>query len=211
MSVRPCNRSTRATAHNEWRLRGALLLTAFLAAPLVHALGNDRDKPMDVTADYSKINQGKDKKPGTTYLRGNVRVVQGTMKANAAEATIHQKANGDVQRIVMTGKQAHVEQRQDGGGLMTADADQIDFDNDTSVAVLTGNVTVVQAGRGEFHGEKMTYNTNTGEMESGDVGGGSRTHIIMQPTRAKPAGEGKAKDDAQPAGAKPVENQDTPR
>jgi lipopolysaccharide export system protein LptA len=164
-----------------------------------------------VTADYSKINQGKDKKPGTTYLRGNVRVVQGTMKANAAEATIHQKANGDVQRIVMTGKQAHVEQRQDGGGLMTADADQIDFDNDTSVAVLTGNVTVVQAGRGEFHGEKMTYNTNTGEMESGDVGGGSRTHIIMQPTRAKPAGEGKAKDDAQPAGAKPVENQDTPR
>jgi lipopolysaccharide export system protein LptA len=211
MSVRPCNRSTRATAHNEWRLRGALLLTAFLAAPLVHALGNDRDKPMDVTADYSKINQGKDKKPGTTYLRGNVRVVQGSMKANAAEATIHQKANGDVQRIVMTGKQAHVEQRQDGGGLMTADADQIDFDNDTSVAVLTGNVTVVQAGRGEFHGEKMTYNTNTGEMESGDVGGGSRTHIIMQPTRAKPAGEGKAKDDAQPAGAKPVENQDTPR
>jgi lipopolysaccharide export system protein LptA len=211
MSVRPCNRSTRATAHNEWRLRGALLLTAFLAAPLVHALGNDRDKPMDVTADYSKINQGKDKQPGTTYLRGNVRVVQGSMKANAAEATIHQKANGDVQRIVMTGKQAHVEQRQDGGGLMTADADQIDFDNDTSVAVLTGNVTVVQAGRGEFHGEKMTYNTNTGEMESGDVGGGSRTHIIMQPTRAKPAGEGKAKDDAQPAGAKPVENQDTPR
>jgi lipopolysaccharide export system protein LptA len=183
------------------RLRCALLLLAVLAAPLAHALGNDRDKPMDVTADYSKINQGKDKKPGTTYLRGNVRVVQGTMKANAAEATIHQKANGDVQRIVMTGKQAHVEQKQDGGGMMTADADRIDFDNDTSIAVLTGDVKVVQAGRGEFHGEKMTYNTNTGDMESGDVNGGSRTHIIMQPT-AKPAGGGKAKDEAKPADAK---------
>jgi len=199
MSARPCNPSTRATARNERRLRGAVLLIAFLAAPLAHALGNDREKPMDVTADYSKINQGKDKKPGTTYLRGNVRVVQGTMKANAAEATIHQKANGDVQRVVMIGKQAHVEQQQDGGGTMTADADQIDFDNNTSIAVLTGNVTVVQAGRGEFHGEKMTYNTNTGEMESGEVGGSSRTHIIMQPT-AKPAG--KAKDEAKPADAK---------
>jgi len=193
MSARPCNPSTRAMARNERCLHGAVLLIAFLAAPLAHALGNDREKPMDVTADYSKINQGKDKQPGTTYLRGNVRVVQGTMKANAAEATIHQKANGDVQRVVMTGKQAHVEQRQEGGGLMTADADQIDFNNDTSVAVLTGNVKVVQAGRGEFHGEKMTYNTNTGEMESGDTNAGSRVHIIMQP-KAKAAGDGKASD-----------------
>ncbi|WP_395683427.1 lipopolysaccharide transport periplasmic protein LptA [Dokdonella sp.] len=183
----------RAMARSERRLRCAALLLACLAAPAAHALGNDRDKPMDVTADYSKINQGKDKQPGTTYLRGNVRVVQGTMKANAAEATIHQKANGDVQRVVMTGKQAHVEQRQEGGGLMTADADQIDFNNDTSVAVLTGNVKVVQAGRGEFHGEKMTYNTNTGEMESGDTNAGSRVHIIMQP-KAKAAGDGKASD-----------------
>lgn len=201
MSARPCNPSTRATARNERRLRCTLLALAFLAAPLAHALGNDREKPMDVTADYSKINQGKDKKPGTTYLRGNVRVVQGTMKANAAEATIHQKANGDVQRVVMIGKQAHVEQQQDGGGTMTADADQIDFDNDTSIAVLTGNVKVVQAARGEFHGEKMTYNTNTGEMESGDMNASSRVHIIMQPT-AKPAGDGKPKDAAKPADAK---------
>ena len=197
MSARPCNRSMRAT-RTDRRLRCALLLLAVLAAPLAHALGNDRDKPMDVTADYSKINQGKDKKPGTTYLRGNVRVVQGTMKANAAEATIHQKANGDVQRIVMTGKQAHVEQKQDGGGMMTADADRIDFDNDTSIAVLTGDVKVVQAGRGEFHGEKMTYNTNTGEMESGDTNASSRVHIIMQP-KAKAAGEDTSKDEAKPA------------
>lgn len=197
MSARPCNRGTRATTRNDTPLRlllGALL--ACVAMPAAHALGSDRDKPMDVTADYSKINQGKDKQPGTTYLRGNVRVVQGTMKASAAEATIHQKSNGDVLRVVMTGKQAHVEQQQDGGGTMTADADQIDFNNETSVAVLTGNVKVVQAGRGEFRGEKMTYNTNTGEMESGDASGGSRAHIILQP-KAKPSGE------AQPAAAKP--------
>ncbi|MBA8888326.1 lipopolysaccharide export system protein LptA [Dokdonella fugitiva] len=197
MSARPCNRGTRATARNDRALRLLAALLACAAVPAAHALSSDREKPMDVTADYSKINQGKDKQPGTTYLRGNVRVVQGTMKANAAEATIHQKSNGDVLRVVMNGKQAHVEQQQDGGGTMTADADQIDFNNETSIAVLTGDVKVVQAGRGEFHGEKMTYNTNTGEMESGDTSGNSRAHIILQP-KAKPAGE------AKPAASKPA-------
>ena len=189
MSVRPCNRGTRAKARTERALRVAIALLAAAVVPAAHALSSDRDKPMDVTADYSKINQGKDKQPGTTYLRGNVRVVQGTMKASAAEATIHQKSNGDVLRVVMKGKQAHVEQQQDGGGTMTADADQIDFDNQTSIAVLTGNVKVVQSGRGEFHGEKMTYNTNTGEMESGDASPSSRVHMVMQPKsqQAKPA------------------------
>ncbi|HEY6940390.1 lipopolysaccharide transport periplasmic protein LptA [Dokdonella sp.] len=203
MSARPCNRGTRATARIDRPLRIFAALLACLAVPAAHALGSDRDKPMDITADYSKINQGKDKQPGTTYLRGNVRVVQGTMKATAAEATIHQKSNGDVLRVVLTGKQAHVEQQQDGGGTMTADADQIDFNNDTSVAVLTGNVKVVQAGRGEFRGEKMTYNTNTGEMESGDASGGSRAHIILQPKAKSP--EAAKPEDAQPA-AKPADD-----
>ena len=203
MSARPCNRGTRATARNDRALRFLATLLACAAVPAAHALSSDREKPMDVTADYSKINQGKDKQPGTTYLRGNVRVVQGTMKANAAEATIHQKSNGDVLRVVMNGKQAHVEQQQDGGGTMTADADQIDFNNETSIAVLTGDVKVVQAGRGEFHGEKMTYNTNTGEMQSGDNSPESRVHMIIEP-KAKPAAPADKPADAKPAASKPA-------
>lgn len=207
MSARPCNPGTRAKARTDRMLRALAVLLACAVVPAAHALSNDREKPMDVTADYSKINQGKDKQPGTTYLRGNVRVVQGTMKANAAEATIHQKSNGDVLRVVMNGKQAHVEQQQDGGGTMTADADQIDFNNETSIAVLTGNVKVVQAGRGEFHGEKMTYNTNSGEMESGDASGSSRSHIILQP-KAKSSGEAKP---AEKPEQKPADDKGAPR
>ena len=184
MSVRPCKPNTRAR-HIDGRI--AFALTGLFAASAAFALGTDRQKPMDVTADYSKITQGSDKQPGTSYLRGTVHVVQGTMKANGAEATIHQKKNGDVARVVMTGKQAHVEQQQDGGGSMSADADRIDFDNDTGIAVLTGSVKVVQSGRGEFRGEKMTYTPNTGEMESGEVGSGGRVHMILQPKA--PAGD----------------------
>lgn len=188
---------------------GALWL---LAPVLASALSTDRQQPMDIKADYSKIVQGTDKAPGTTFLRGNVQILQGSMKAHGAEATIYQhpsnakdaKGNdisGEVQRVVLIGKQAHIEQQQDNGtGLMTADADKIDYDNDTSIAVLTGNVTVVQQGRGTFHGAQMTYNTNTGEMESGDSAPGNRVHMVIQPT-AKPAKKPADKPAAKPAGA----------
>lgn len=198
-------------------LGAALCALAPLAAL---ALSTDRQQAMDINADYSKIVQGSETAPGTTFLRGNVQVVQGSMKAHGAEATIYQHRSnakdakgadisGEIQRVVLVGKQAHIEQQQDNGtGLMTADADKIDYNNDTSVAVLTGNVTVVQQGRGTFHGEKMTYNTSTGEMESGDSTAGNRVHMVIQPkskTAAKPA-DTPAKDvkaPAKPTDAKP--------
>ena len=46
---------------------------------------------------------------------------------------------------------------------------------------------VVQQGRGEFRGAHMTYNTNTGVMESGNQDAGGRVHMIIQPKKAAPA------------------------
>lgn len=208
MSIR---RSNRRTGASKWL--GAMLCA--LAPLAAMALSTDRQQPMDVKADYSKIVQGSEKTPGTTFLRGNVQVVQGSMKSHGAEATIYQHPSnakdakgadisGEIQRIVLVGKQAHIEQQQDNGtGLMTADADKIDYDNDTSIAVLTGNVTVVQQGRGTFHGEKMTYNTNTGEMESGDNTPGNRVHMVIQP-KSKPADKpATTKDEKKPEPKKP--------
>ena len=207
MSTRPCNRM------RELRVDLALALALCLAAsPFAHALGTDRDKPMDINADYQKtqLNSGGTQ-PGVTHLRGNVRITQGSLKANGAEATMYQHpANGKdaqgnslaggVQRVVLTGKRAHLEQLQDdNGGLVTAEAEKIDYNADTGVAELTGDVTVVQQGRGEFHGAHMTYNTNTGEMESGDNTPANRVHMIIQPKAKPPAAP--ASKDAKPAGA----------
>jgi lipopolysaccharide export system protein LptA len=195
------------------RTEGALALVLALACPVAHALGTDRDQPMDITADYQKTQLATAAgQPGVTHLRGNVRMVQGSLKASGAEAIMYQhpagakdaqgnSAAGGVQRVVLTGKRAHLEERQDdGGGLVTAEAEKIDYNADTGVAELTGDVTVVQQGRGEFHGAHMTYNTNTGEMESGDRTPAGRVHMIIQP-RAKPAAP--AKDAAPADGTKP--------
>ena len=196
----------------------ALACGLLAAASAAHALSTDRNQKMFVDADYSKMQQSSDDKPGVSNLVGDVKIVQGSMKAHGDEGTIYQHAtnakdaqgndiSGGIQRVVLVGKktQAHMEQLQDNdAGLITADADKIDYNSDTSIADLTGNVTVVQQGRGTFHGTHMTYNTDTGEMESGDNTPANRVHMVMEPKKAAPAAATPATDaQAKPADAKP--------
>ncbi|HEV7490843.1 MAG TPA: lipopolysaccharide transport periplasmic protein LptA [Rhodanobacteraceae bacterium] len=175
----------------------ALGAAVLAAAPLAaFALSTDKQQNMLINSDYAKIVQNKDSNsPGVTYLNGSVTMDQGTTKARGDEATVYQHPgdakdaqgkdiSGDIQRVVLIGKktQAHMEQQQDAGGLMTANSDKIDYNADTTVAVLTGNVVVVQPGRGTFKGAYMTYNTNTGEMESGDkASAGQRVQMVIEP------------------------------
>ena len=181
----------------------AAIVAALLLAPLAaHALTSDKQQNMLINSDHAKIVQNKDNnQPGVTYLTGNVTMDQGTTKARGDEATIYQHPgdakdaqghdiSGDIARVVMIGrkKQAHLEQQQDAGGLMTAESDKIDYNADTSIAVLTGNVVVNQPGRGQFKGAYMTYNTNTGEMESGDKTSDSqRVQMVIVPKNKPPA------------------------
>jgi lipopolysaccharide export system protein LptA len=176
-----------------WVLGAAALGVASSSA---FALSTDKQQNMLINSDYAKMVQNKDSNaPGITYLNGSVTMDQGTTKARGDEATVYQHPgdakdaqgkdiSGDVQRVILIGKkkQAHMEQQQDGGGLMTGTADKIDYNADSSVAVLTGNVVVVQPGRGQFKGAYMTYNTNTGEMESGDkASAGQRVQMVIEP------------------------------
>jgi lipopolysaccharide export system protein LptA len=166
------------------------------------ALSSDRSQPMLIDANYQKSTQsqtGKAGDPDITKLDGNVIVTQGSMKAHADHATIYKNpsgiadkngAVGGITRVVLTGKQAHLQQVHDGDcTLMTADADNIDYRNETGIATLNGGVVMVQKGKGEFHGEHMTYNTNTGEMESGDVAATSRVHMVMEPNSGQSAAQ----------------------
>jgi len=219
MCTQRSNRKTSATRSGS--NSAALVALALILAPLAaEALTSDKQQNMLINSDHAKIVQNKDNnQPGVTYLTGNVTMDQGTTKARGDEATIYQHAadakdaqgrdiSGDVQRVVMLGKkkQAHLEQQQDAGGLMTAESDKIDYNADTSIAVLTGNVVVNQPGRGQFKGAYMTYNTNTGEMESGDKTSDSqRVQMVIVP-KNKPA-DGTAPKPATPA-AKPESKPD---
>ena len=196
-----------------------LALCCAVGAGSAFALSSDRDQPLLIDADHQKSTEGQTKSttdPNITHLDGNVAMTQGSMKAHGDHATVYQNqkgvldANGNggsLVRIVLTGKPAHMEQVHDGDcGLMTADAESIDYHNDTGIAILTRSVHVVQKGKGEFHGEYMIYNRNTGEMESGDNTPTSRVHMVMEPKNQQPAAPPSADNCGYPVGpkAKPV-------
>jgi len=176
------------------------LLGVLLAVPALHgwALSSDNDQPMDITANHQKSVQSKTgaaNDPDITDLDGKVIITRGSIKILADHARIYQIPSGandpnagKFSHMVLTGKQAHMQQVHDGDcGLMTADANTIDYKPLTNLAELTGGVKVVQAGRGESHSEHMLYNTDSGDMEAGDTSSSSRVHLVMEPKGVTPA------------------------
>src|SRR5436305_4260346 len=133
-------------------MKNALFLVGYLLiASNAFALSSDRNQPMLIDANYQKSTQsqtGKAGDPDITQLDGNVVVTQGSMKAHADHATIYKNPSGvadkngkagGISRVVLVGKQAHLQQVHDGDcGLVSADADKIDYLNDSGIATLTG-------------------------------------------------------------------------
>ncbi len=162
-----------------------LALVGLFAVGAAHALSSDRDKNLEVRASYNKMVTTK---PSFALFKDNVRLEQGSLKASGDEAKVYEgddSANSG-RRIVMTGSPALLEQKQDdSGGLMTARAAQIDYDDGSHIAILTGDVVVVQAGKSEFRGQRMTYNTETGAMEGGSQAPGSEVHMTFKPKPRK--------------------------
>lgn len=158
----------------------ALLLLALHGQAL--ALSTDRNQPLDVRAQTNTSSFGTS---NVSVFTGNVRMVQGSLKAGGDEARISEieggGTDGNGRRLVLTGKPATLEQLMDGGGKVTARAMTIDYRSDTGLAELTGDVIVVQEGRSEFRGPRMTYNTNTGAMEGGSQQAGSEVHMTFKP------------------------------
>jgi len=197
----PANNRKARSGQLSKRYIGVVLTTLVLTllAPVAFALKSDNDQPMDVVAGTSRIEADKEvSSKKTIYLHGNVQMVQGTIKLHGDDATIYMDKDAapakgaapsdksKVKHLILTGKLAHMEQMQDdNGGLMTGDAEKLDYKVDTHLVEMTGNVTVVQQKQGTFHGEHMIYNTLTGEMVSGDESASSRVHIILQPKEEK--------------------------
>ncbi len=179
-------------------MRISVAIALSIASTFACALETDRQQAMNIDAKYQKSTQsqtGDENDPDITNLDGNVVMTQGSLKATGDHSVIYKNPTGvadesgnigGIRRIVITSKGsklAHLEQVHDVDcSLMTADAQNIDYNNITGIAVLTKSVTVVQHGKSEFHGEHMTYNTVTGEMEGGDTSAESHVHMVLQPT-----------------------------
>jgi len=169
---------------------GLLLLQPALARQ------DDRNQPIHVV--HAESFDGYNQPNTISTFTGKVLITQGTMKLTGELAKIYTaKEDTSVDHIIVTGtpqKRPHIEQIDDNGNLMTGDADQLYYDNVNGIAILTGNANVHQQNKGDAHGAKLTYNTQTGYMvgESGGAGPVTMTFLPKQkplppPKHAAPA------------------------
>ncbi len=156
-----------------------LFLAVALLPDAASALQSDRQQPMQIGADYSDASLGE---TGKAVLRGNVSIVQGTLKIGADNATVERVA-GEIRRAELEGTPVQIEQALDSGGQMQARARKVDYDLVAEVLLLTGDVVVTQP-EGDLRGERIRYDMKTGRLEGG--GDGGRVQMRIEPR--KPAG-----------------------
>lgn len=170
-----------------------------LLVPTFAASAKSTDRNQDMTIDAG-AQSGTLIGDGKTTLSQGVVITQGTLDLRSSDAEIYMK-DGEAVRAVFTGKQAKLKQQLDDGSWMDASADRIDYDIKGEVLVMTGNYHVKSA-RGTNAGQKMTYNTRTGEMNSGGDGTRVRTVIPPKNKTAAPAAAPAAKTTVPTAGSK---------
>ena len=170
-------RSRRASAGR--KPAAGLLAAALLALlpMLAVAKKSDRQQPMNYVAKYTQAYNA----PNTvSTLKGAVKITQGTMVVTGDLAKIYLDGDSQIARVVVTGNPAHIQQLDENNNLMTGDAATLDYDNLHGVAVLTGHAVVHQQGRGEFHGDKLTYDTDT-SLITGQANGDGLVHGMFLP------------------------------
>jgi lipopolysaccharide export system protein LptA len=158
----------------------ALCALSLMFPLLASAKSTDRNEPMNIDAGAQTGTLTGD---GKTLMSGGVVITQGSLDLRAANAEIQIKG-GEAVRAIFTGKQATMRQQMDDGTWMDATADRIDYDITSEIITLTGNYKVTSA-RGTNAGQRMVYNTRSGEMNSG--GDGSRVRTVIQPKNKAPA------------------------
>jgi len=193
-------RSRRASTSVRLALAAAAL-GLFAAQPAI-ARKSDRQQEMHVAA---KNFDGFQKPNSVSTLTGNVVITQGTLKATGAQAKVYFDGESQISRVVITGSPAHLEQLDENNNLVLGDAATLDYDNLKGIAVLSGNASITQKGRGDAHGDKLTYNTETSEM-TGESGGDGMVHMTFKP-KTKPA---EAATPAAPAAAGSAPAQEHP-
>lgn len=166
----------------------ALLASAalLLLLPVADVVAKSSDRNQAMTID-SGSQSGNMEGNGKTVLGGGVVVTQGTLEIRSAAAEIYM-ADGEVSRSVFTGKQVKMKQQMDDGTWMDAQADRVEYDMKTETITFIGNYTV-KSERGSSSGQRMVYDTKSGNIQSG--GDGTRVRTVIQPKSAPPAAQGK--------------------
>lgn len=145
-------------------LKLSALVIAFSAPVMAFAQGfqisfgslqQDTDEPVEITADALSLNQTD----GTAEFKGNVVIIQGTMRMSAPVVTVfYDEKTGGIARLEADKRVLLVK---DGDA---AEADKADYEIEKGIVVMTGDVLLTQ-GSNTMNSNKLTANLADGTAE----------------------------------------------
>lgn len=154
-----------------------ILFLAFLlfSSPALLALKSDRQQQLQINADTTEGTLGD----GTSVLRGNVEIHQGSLLVRADVAEV-EKVDGRVRLVLLTGTPVLLQQEIEKEGLVTATAQTIDYQVATGMVTLTGAADVNHP---QYHisGEVLIYDMNRQHFQGNGGDGNGRIRIELAP------------------------------
>ena len=170
----------------------ACVLT-LLGAGRVLALSTDKDQPIEIDADYAKLDKNKQ----ITIYTGNVIVVQGSIHMTGDKLTVYYDDNQQVKEAYMDGKPAHFKQRPDGRDVdFTGEALHLEYHAGENLLRLIDHAKLTQ-GQEVMTGPRIDYDTEASiltargltadEKQQGaaPAKSGGRVHIVIPPKTKK--------------------------
>lgn len=165
------------------KLVAALLtLAVSLSTALVQALPEDRDLPMQITADKAE----RDDINGITIYTGNVVLIQGTLKLQSEKLTIHH-TDEDPSEIIAEGSPAKMQERPETDKAMVyAEGAIITYYRSEDRVHLQTNGKVTQDGY-VVKGDTINYyiDKQVIKAESDQSRKGDKVNVVIPPSVTK--------------------------
>lgn len=130
------------------------------------SIRQDTSQPVEVSADTLSVDQ----ETGTAIFTGNVVIGQGEMRLAASRVlVVYSEDQSRIQRLEATGGVTLV------SGQDAAEAARADYDIDSGLVVMSGDVLLTQGGNA-LTSEQMTVNLKTGSAQMQ-----GRVRTVLQP------------------------------
>lgn len=156
---------------------GAALLASALLGNAALALPDDRKQPVKVSADKLEANRSKNL---SVYI-GNVVITQGSMQIRADRVEVHGNPEGEISKVVATGKPAHFQQQvEESTSPVKARAQKIEFMVGNDSLQLTGQAHVDRDGN-TLTAERIDYDLNSEQMQAQGRSDKERVEMIWKP------------------------------
>lgn len=160
-------------------LKLSLFLCSFFACLNTYALTSDREQPIQVNADSMVAEEPK----GFSHYKGNVLIVQGSLKVIADEVIIY-FTDGELDKLIIKGNPAHLQQQPDNSeDLVYSQAKTMEYYATSDRLFLLEDAKVRQ-GNNHFSGARIEYDTRNSTVSATSEGkdkGRIRAVIMPKP------------------------------